>query len=106
MILIDECNSMITERVAQFAKSRVGEATYVIMHPIQYIACVNAMKSINVLTVEEMNGNELPPHTFIGLRLVEDPWFPQDVIDFRNAQHETVLRIKNLAVPAMPEAVK
>ena len=98
MILVDNCNGMMTESVARFAKSRVGEAEYVIMHPIQYLACLNAMPMRDILPGTLKEG-ELPPHTFTGLRLVEDEHFPKDIIDFRNAQHETVLRIKNLGVP-------
>jgi hypothetical protein len=100
VILVDNNGAFITERSVRFAKSRMGEAeaAYVIMHPIQFRACVEAIPMINVIT-KDLKEDEIPPTTFTGVQLVQDGYFPRDLIEYRNAQHEVILQIKNLAVP-------
>jgi hypothetical protein len=89
---------MISEKTARFAKSRVGEATYVVMHPAQMM-CVLATLSICAACAGNIKEGE-DPKTFYGLKVVEDKYFPLTMIEFRNEKHEAVCQIKNLALPS------
>lgn len=102
MINIDNCGAFLDEKTAAFALGRVGEATSIVMHPVQIVCATLYM---NVLSERPRNGSEFDGHSYQGRKIIPDKGLPPTVVEFRNANNQTVCLIKNLACPKEAMAV-
>ena len=105
MTTVDNNGGALTKFVGLFAMAELLKeqemriVEYMIMHPLQEVAVLNMGFFI------EMNRKDLPPAatpmetSFMGIRIVTNDLFPKDRIEMRNAKHEVVCVIKNLAIP-------
>lgn len=104
MIEIDNTGAFVMDTTLKLsenlmrAEDSLSLASYVILHPVQLIAAQNALPIKEVLKAPK--GDWESYSTMMGVRVIEDLHFMKDVIEIRDRNHNALLRIKNLAVPA------
>lgn len=87
--------SMMTKGIADFGMEHLDAAHFdhFQMHPWQ------AMQILEFATVENLNDTiepGKPGWSFLKIRVVEDPHFPEDVIELRDKDENVLIQFRNV----------
>lgn len=102
MITVDNTGAFLTSDTGRFAMSETVRheklVDHIVMHPVQSYVIAFFGLPVDVKFGVTAEQAKRPP-TFMGIKVFEDEHFPMDRIEMRNVDGETILVIKNLAVP-------
>lgn len=106
MSIIDNNGAFITPAVAKLAENLLrqdpSKADYVLLHPMQMLACLSdGLEQVGPSLERKTVLPEGPwesYNTLLGIKIVQDQNFPEDMIEFRDKQGRMILQLKNLAV--------
>lgn len=106
MIRIDATGSTLTEKIAALAlketKAAFTEEAYprpweTHLHPDQFVFMAK-LKSTVFLPTNFQEKLNYPPVQFHGMKVIQDPSFPKNMIELRDARGKSLAAIVNLAV--------